>query len=231
MRNSANGTVECLLLRKAARQRFGGIWVFPGGAIDEADRVMHAGSAQIDVVATAVNAATRELFEETRLHHRTCLGTAFVSHWMPPDTEARRRGKVFSTFFLAAELDGNGPARVDGHEIVGHQWLTPGEGLALHAEGKLPLLPPTFLTLETIRSCCAAGRGTAESVVRMLQASEARTFETRQGKLPDGRHCFMWAGDSGWATSDPTAPGHERFRLTSPAEEPLSALRLELVRT
>lgn len=227
---SSPGDVQCLLVQKAKAQRFGGMWVFPGGTVDDVDKVHSVASTDLDVLATVVNTATRELYEETQLRLRPDVGPAFVSHWMPPATEAQRRGKAFSTFFLAAEVDDDQFARVDGSEIVEHQWLSPAVGLALHARGKLPLLPPTWLTLETIRRCCASvGSGvSAESVVHTLQATEPRSFETRQGKSSDGRHCFMWQGDSGWATSDPTAPGEERFRLLSPADEPLSSLRFEL---
>jgi hypothetical protein len=34
--------------------------------------------------------------------------------------------------------------------------------------------------------------------------------------LPDQRTCYMWAGDAGWATCDPSVPG-QRLRLVSSA--------------
>ena len=46
----------------------------------------------------------------------------------------------------------------------------------------------------------------------MLHAADVRAFETRKAELPDGRQCFMWEGDAGFAESDPVAPG-ARFRM------------------
>ena len=211
----AAGGIECLLLLKAKKQRFGGLWVFPGGAIDAADKAVHSDSGDMDILKTAANAAARELYEEAALSVREDL--VFISHWVPPSSEAKTRGKGFSTFFFTGALDAapsSGPesvAQVDGGEIVNSRWLTPGDALRQHATGELPLLPPTWLTLESLRACEASS---ADEALRALRAAPPRAYETRSSSLPDGRLCFMWEGDAGWERADPTMPG-PRFRLLS----------------
>ena len=50
--------VECLMLRKNAGQAFGGMWVFPGGKVEDADG---------EGPESRRRAAVREAFEETGL--------------------------------------------------------------------------------------------------------------------------------------------------------------------
>ena len=220
LRNAANKGVECLLVRKSKAQRFGSLWVFPGGAVEACDHVFHEDTdgTHIDVLATVTKAAVRELYEETKLCVQAEVPLALFSHWMPPAAEAKARGKAFSTFFLAGQHEGDDEeVVVDNGEIVEHKWLTPGDALALHAERRLPLLPPTWMTLDTINRCCSsAAGGRAEGVLRELRAADALAFETRKALLPDGRQCFMWAGDAGYEESDPALPG-KRFRMLGAA--------------
>jgi 8-oxo-dGTP pyrophosphatase MutT (NUDIX family) len=234
LRDSAKHGVQCLLVQKSKAQRFGSLWVFPGGAVEESDQIYHADTSEIDVVATATKAAVRELFEETQLQVLD-NNMALFSHWMPPAAEAKARGKAFSTFFLAGEQADDTEVQVCGGEIVEHQWLTARDALALHADRRLPLLPPTWMTLDTLDRCCmSAAHGSAQDVLRALHATEARSFETRRAQLPDGRSCFMWDGDAGFEESDPAAPG-KRFRMLGtvagpPPQEGWSSTTFELVR-
>src|SRR5690606_28969880 len=94
-----HGTVEVLMLRKNRGQAFGGMWVFPGGRVEEADH--HAadddGTADGRELAAARRAAERETLEETGL---VLADADFVpfSHWVPPPETPRR----FATWFFAA---------------------------------------------------------------------------------------------------------------------------------
>ena len=174
LRNAPTGSIECLLLQKSHKQRFGGLHVFPGGAVDAADKV-HSAEGELDVVATVINAATRELQEETSVH-LDVQTLALLSHWLPPGFDVKKRGKNFSTFFVAGALSEHASLKVDGAEIVRHQWLTPERALALHAAGEMPMLPPTLHTLGAVRSASSAA-GSAEEAVRALTRDEPRTFQ------------------------------------------------------
>src|SRR5829696_4645925 len=129
--------VECLMLRKNAGQAFGGMWVFPGGKVEEGDG---------EGAEARRRAAVREAFEETGL----VLDAATLvplSHWLPPLQESRR----FSTwFFVAALPDGATDVVIDGGEIGDQMWITPWHAIARHRAGDVSLVPPTWVTLRTI---------------------------------------------------------------------------------
>ena len=81
LRNGASG-IECLLVKKAHGQRFGGLHVFPGGGFEVRDEVS-AADGRLDVMATALNTASREMHEETSLQLDRAKIT-LMSHWVPP---------------------------------------------------------------------------------------------------------------------------------------------------
>src|SRR5262245_65278263 len=91
LRDGASG-LETLMLRKNSRLAFGGMWVFPGGRIDDADRV-----ADADELAAAANAAVREAAEEAGLVVPPS-GLIPFSHWTPPLMAPKR---FLTWFFLA----------------------------------------------------------------------------------------------------------------------------------
>ena len=76
VRDRAEG-VETLMLRRNSKIAFGGMWVFPGGRVEEADG---AGLASDDEIGTARRAAVREAAEETGLVVEEPAMVAF-SHW------------------------------------------------------------------------------------------------------------------------------------------------------
>ncbi len=153
------GGLQVALLQRSANLGFAqGMYVFPGGALDE-DDAAHGDPWQV--------AAIRETFEEcgvllaepeppadvaalrrhafadvlaelrvrpavTRLH--------FIAHWVTPEVESRR----FDTRFYAALL----PAGQDLHPVTSeHQavgWFRPQD------TGSLPMLPPTAAALADV---------------------------------------------------------------------------------
>src|SRR5258706_16043829 len=88
------GGLETLLLRRNSKIAFGGMWVFPGGRIDETD---WDGVPPGDELAAARRAAVRETREEAGL---TIAEETLValSHWSPPALAPKR---FLTWFFLA----------------------------------------------------------------------------------------------------------------------------------
>ncbi len=211
----APGGAQCLLLRKSRSTRFGGLWVFPGGKVDKTDEVHHTdGTDGIDVLATAARAAAREAAEESDLADLSPTAFALLSHWVPPEEEAVRRGKRFSTFFfVGACAAGERDARADGGEVDSAQWLRPIDALERHAQGGLALLPPTWMTLDELATASAGG-ATASEALATLRDATPRAYATRWAEIPGGGHAYMWEGDAGWAECDPAAPG-ARLRLVA----------------
>jgi mutator protein MutT len=116
------------LIRRLRGMAFGGMWAFPGGALEEGE--------------SPVEAAVRELEEETGVV--VAPETLVPWHrWLTPVFEPRR----FDTFFyLAALPDGQEPYLPPG-EADEVRWLTPARAVTEHAAGNLPMLPPTLMTL------------------------------------------------------------------------------------
>jgi mutator protein MutT len=137
------------LIRRLRGMAFGGMWAFPGGALEDGE--------------TPVEAAVRELHEETGV--RIDAGSLVPWHrWLTPVFEPRR----FDTYFYLAPLpDGQDPHLPPG-EADEVKWLTPARAVTEHAAGHLPMLPPTLVTLtqlstfDSLEEMLAVGRDVSE---------------------------------------------------------------------
>src|SRR5438132_762132 len=105
--------LEVLLVKRTPKARFmGGVWVFPGGAVDE-------GEGNGDEAHRA--AAIRELREEAGIELVDPAELVKFSRWITPAVVKIR----FDThFFLAPLPDGQEP-RVDGEECIDVGWFRP----------------------------------------------------------------------------------------------------------
>jgi 8-oxo-dGTP pyrophosphatase MutT (NUDIX family) len=195
VRDAASG-VEVLMLHRVSKVAFGGMWVFPGGRVDDGDR-----DPSDDEAAWARRAAAREALEECGLAVDPDDLVPF-SHWVPPDVTPRR----YSThFFLARASDGE--VVVDGGEIHEHEWLAAREVLERRDRGEVDLAPPTWITLHDL-----AVHDTVEDALRdAARRDPVPHYETRWVTL-DGGAVAMWEGDAGYDTSDPHLAGG-RHRL------------------
>ncbi|MFM8562524.1 MAG: NUDIX hydrolase [Acidimicrobiia bacterium] len=175
--------LEVLLLRRSDVGAFAGMWVFPGGRVDDAD----AGN---DDFARAKLAAIREVAEEVSAQVDPS-GLAPWSHWTPPLTAPVR----FTTWFFVAAHD-SGEIAIDNHEIVDFRWLAPDRAL----EAQLPMAPPTIVTLHELHEA-----GEASAIRRGRVAPPA--YVTRPGRTSDGQDVMMWNGDAGYESGDADLDG------------------------
>lgn len=197
LRDGPDG-LEVLLMRRNSKLEFvGGMWVFPGGRIDDDD---YPPGDPTNVYAASEQAAVREAEEEADLRIPTTSLVRY-SHWLPPAITPRR----FATwFFLAAAPEGE--VTVDGGEIKEHTWCSPKLALDRRAAGEIEIVPPTFMTLLELsehRSASAA-----------LDAAEEREpvfYETQIAVLDDGA-VALWRGDAGYDDRNPDMAG-PRHRL------------------
>jgi len=188
--------VEVLMLHRVSKVAFGGMWVFPGGRVDEGDR--EPGGDEAD---WARRAAAREALEECGL---VVDPTDFVpfAHWVPPAITPRR----YSTHFFVARAS-DGEVVVDGGEIHEHEWLAAREVLDRRDRGEVDLAPPTWMTLHDLSE-----HDTVEAALREASRRDPIPhYETRWVTV-DGGAVAMWAGDGGYDTIDPEQPGG-RHRL------------------
>lgn len=131
--------LEVLLVRRNPEARFmGGVWVFPGGAVDPAD-----GAGEEDAHRAA---AVRELAEEAGIEGLEPDALTAYSRWITPEEVAVR----FDTRFYLASAPKDAEPRVDGVECVDAGWFAPREALGAYDRRELRLVFPTVKHLEQI---------------------------------------------------------------------------------
>src|SRR3954452_21948998 len=118
--------LRVLLVRRTPEARFmGGVWVFPGGAVDEGE--------------SEEGAAVRELEEEAGITLADPCGLVRFSRWItPPEVKIR-----FDTHFFLAPVPDEAEPVIDGEEIVDWGWFAPAAALQAYADGALGLVFPT----------------------------------------------------------------------------------------
>ncbi|HSB86599.1 MAG TPA: NUDIX domain-containing protein [Ilumatobacteraceae bacterium] len=177
LRDSADG-LEVFMLRRTMSAAFArGMYVFPGGKVDEAD-----GEGDLGYLVAAI----RECYEEAGVllahdsdgnmvfdghpalaqRHAVHAGTigllqlcaehgltpatgdlAWVSHWITPIGESDRR---FDTRFFVAAAPHGQSSRHDDTETIASEWVRPHDALRRAAERELTMMPPTISNLEAI---------------------------------------------------------------------------------
>jgi len=136
--------LEVLLVRRSPRARFmGGVWVFPGGAVD-------AGEGRGDDAHRA--AALRELREEAAITLQDPGALVKFSRWITPAQVKIR----FDTHFFLAPLPPGQEASIDGEECVDVGWFAPLAALEAHRAGELALVFPTIKHLEQLGAFASA---------------------------------------------------------------------------
>jgi 8-oxo-dGTP pyrophosphatase MutT (NUDIX family) len=131
-------TLEVLLVKRTEKARFmGGVWVFPGGAVDEDDG---EGAHR--------TAAARELLEEAGVVLTEPQRLVEFSRWITPEEVTIR----FDTRFFLAELPQGQEPKVDGEECVDQGWFTPQGALDAFAREEIALVFPTIKHLEQLGS-------------------------------------------------------------------------------
>jgi 8-oxo-dGTP pyrophosphatase MutT (NUDIX family) len=145
--------LEVLLVRRTPKARFmGGVWVFPGGAVD-------AEEGDGDEAHRA--AAIRELSEESAITLSDPAALVKFSRWITP---AEVQIRFDTHFFLAPVPEGQEP-RIDGEECVDLGWFTPAAALAAFRDEQITLVFPTIKHLEqlsdfdSVESLLAYARG------------------------------------------------------------------------
>jgi 8-oxo-dGTP pyrophosphatase MutT (NUDIX family) len=185
--------IETLMLRRGSGISFGGMWVFPGGRVEDADRTPGDDDGG---ERCARRAAAREAQEECALAVDADDLVAF-SHWTPPAIAPKR----YATWFFLARA-GAGEVLVDGGEIHEHAWLHPAEVLARRNRGEIDLAPPTWVTLHDL-----AEAGTVDDALALAARRRPVPRYVTRAAAVDGGIVTLWAGDAGYDTTDPGVEG------------------------
>jgi 8-oxo-dGTP pyrophosphatase MutT (NUDIX family) len=152
--------LELLLVKRNPAARFmGGVWVFPGGAVERAEG---------DDDGAHRAAAIRELREEAGVALPAAAELVKFSRWITPDVVKTR----FDTHFFLASLPTGQEPRVDGQECVDLGWFTPRGALDAYAAEQIALVFPTIKHLEQLSVFATA--------VELLAYARGRTVEPVQ---------------------------------------------------
>jgi 8-oxo-dGTP pyrophosphatase MutT (NUDIX family) len=123
--------LEVLLLKRSEEARFmPGVWVFPGGSLDEADGPDEAGLRAC---------ALRELSEEAGIELEAGEELVPFTRWITPELIATR----FDAWFFLALAPAHTPPQPDGIETTEARWFRPAEALEAQEAGELVLSFPT----------------------------------------------------------------------------------------
>jgi len=127
--------LEVLLLRRSEEARFmPGVWVFPGGSLDEADGADEAGLRAC---------AVRELAEEAGIDLDASEELVPFTRWITPELIATR----FDAWFFLALAPAHTPPKPDGVETTEARWFRPAEALEAQEAGEVVLSFPTVTQL------------------------------------------------------------------------------------
>ena len=184
--------LETLMLRRNRQGMFAGMWVFPGGRVDDDDGLEEAGARR---------AAARETLEEADLVIDPFALVPFA-HWTPPPIAPKR----FATWFFLAPAPG-GSVAVDGREIHEHIWVTPAAAMKRRDAGEIELAPPTFVTLHWLSQFVDVA-----SALEDAAKGPVEFFSTKVMKASSGEPVAVWHGDVAYKGEDIDAAG-ARHRL------------------
>jgi 8-oxo-dGTP pyrophosphatase MutT (NUDIX family) len=186
-----------LLKRNKSLSFFGGTWVFPGGKVEKTDFKNASTSRFIDVARIA---AVREVMEETGLTIKSNDLTPF-SLWTTPEGMSKR----FKTWFFFVRVKARGVV-VDNEEITEYQWISPKRALEAHGKDRLPLSPPTYVTLNML---CAFQN--SNLLYRGRTSLSPLICTPKLLNIKNG-NCFLYEGDAGYEDQDIQRAG-SRHRL------------------
>lgn len=147
--------LEVLLLKRTEEAKFmPGVWVFPGGGVDEEDGTGEEGHRA---------AAVRELSEEAGIDLPDDEELILFSRWITPEVVSRR----FDAWFFLALAPAHTPPEPDGVETVEARWFEPRTALDAQEAGELALAFPTISQLKMLLPF-----GTAAEAIEALRDRE-----------------------------------------------------------
>lgn len=194
VRDGTDG-IEVVMGKRPPGGPFGGVWVFPGGAVDPEDL-----TAAPDPETAWRLAALRETWEEVGLGITDPTGAdvpegpgsvhvrlaakgvrfatsqlVYLSNWVTPRTVSKR----YDTRFFVIAADGEVRS---GDELADVEWLAAEVALARHERGEFPMIFPTVSHLRYVRRFGTVAQFIDEArQVDVIPAIEPRPFEREDG--------------------------------------------------
>ncbi|MGO1545237.1 MAG: NUDIX hydrolase [Gulosibacter sp.] len=192
--------LETLMMQRPARGSFPDAWVWPGGAVEQADQHALAAPNEAESIAARA-AAVRETHEETGLvlEPETLIPHAI---WSPPNGVKPR----FRTWFFMAPDPGGTPVAFEP-EAVSLEWVNPNAMLDAHARDEITLVVPTWVTLHQISA--------SSTMTEALDRCVGEPFEHFETKVLEDGNLFCWFGDAAFEDGEGTANGLHRLEAAT----------------
>lgn len=188
IRPSSNSGVEVLMVQRPSRGFFGGLMVFPGGALERCDFVTHpvfddaehrmAGiretAEEVGIVVSqrglipSIPAKGEELVDAWRISgvEPGLDRLTLVSRWVTPFGAPTR----FDTRFYLVAADNDPEITLDTDELVGHTWVTPRRALDEVRQGTWQMILPTMSHLRWL-----GRRATVEDAIAAAAGADGQT--------------------------------------------------------
>lgn len=162
IRPSSRSGIEVLMVQRPSRGFFGGLMVFPGGALESCDFIPNpsfddsehrvAGiretAEEVGFLVTSTGIVSSPRVKGGELvdwwnssgidpgYDRMTL----ISRWVTPDGAPTR----FDTRFYLVAIDDDPEIVLDSDELVGHAWVTPQRGIDEVRQGTWQMILPTM---------------------------------------------------------------------------------------
>jgi 8-oxo-dGTP pyrophosphatase MutT (NUDIX family) len=163
----ANPELEVLMVLRPTRGFFGGLVVFPGGALEDCDSTLEGFEPDMDFRIAGLRETAEEIVlvldeegarpttpgangplrggemlrsEPDEVWKRGAERMQLVSRWVTPESAPSR----FDTRFYAVEVEGDPDLALDSAELVDHAWVNPSNALAKHDAGAWDMILPTL---------------------------------------------------------------------------------------
>jgi 8-oxo-dGTP pyrophosphatase MutT (NUDIX family) len=159
LRDGEEGPQVLLVLRSPEQRFMGGVWVFPGGAVD--------GHRE-----EPADTALRELEEETGIMLPEGTPLESFSRWITPAQVKIR----FDTWFFVARAPDDADPRPDGAECIDARWIRPADALAAWERDELQLVFPTIKHLEQLARFESVDAALEDARARRVMPVEPRVL-------------------------------------------------------
>jgi 8-oxo-dGTP pyrophosphatase MutT (NUDIX family) len=181
--------LEVLMVKRPVRGFFGGLMVFPGGAVEDCDRAWSSHHPDSEFRVAGVRETAEEVgfvITESGFVPSPPLRGAellsriagngerpgldrliLISRWLTPRTAPTR----FDTRFYLVSFEGDPEVVVDQAEIEDHVWIAPDEALRRSEDGAWSMILPTVAHLRWLRRWA-----TAEQAVMAARGADGMTI-------------------------------------------------------
>ncbi len=185
----AQRALEVLLVKRTEAAKFmPGVWVFPGGSVEDFDG---------EGVAGREACARRELGEEAGIDLPAEEDLVPFCRWITPAIVSRR----FDAWFFLALAPAHTPPEPDGLEVTDARWFKPAEALAAADAGEVLLAFPTRTQLTWLADFDTSDAALAAYRDRPLEPIEPRIAGKGDERL------ILLPGQPGYDDVLPDTPG------------------------